>query len=377
MTLDLSVNHFPVSGFESTLQPIATKFLKRWGGLAKSADTGCLFSPKEKGGLELPSLVTLYKKLQVAKAAAYTCSRDPVVRAIATQETRKDATQTRPAFKPYQVIVAAMQKDPGATSKWVREQAKSRVEEGDTDARLRHSTSLSRQNRPLRDDSRAPQLWSVIVPTLPERVFRFALNSLTDTLPHIAILHLWRRITTPACISCVVRGKPSFMCWIPCPYVLSTWTTAMMQSSGASTTSWLASFLHLRASQQTCQTSPTPSHSKLPAQTDGQTLLSGLVEAHCYGIGRTGHFLSKHVVVKQIESKTFWPQRSLSAAITDGSEGLHQLQYSIVTEEDLRGRNVLLSICFTTTCLLKNCPAIVVWDRSAITIIELTVWTLL
>ena len=120
LTWDLSVNHFPVSWLESTLQPIATKFLKRWSGLAKSADTGCLFLPKEKGVLELPSLVTLYKKLEVAKAAAYTCSRDPVVRAIATQETRKEATQTR-LFKPYQVVVAAMQDDPGATSKQVRE----------------------------------------------------------------------------------------------------------------------------------------------------------------------------------------------------------------------------------------------------------------
>ena len=157
-----------MSWLESTLQPIATTFLKRWSGLAKSADTGCLFLPKEKGGLHLPSLVTLYKKLQVAKAAAYTCSRDPVVRAIATQETRKEATQTRPAFKPYQVVVAAMQNDPGTTSKRVRERAKSRVEEGDTNARLCHSTSLSRQNLPLRDDSRAQQLWSVIVPSLPE-----------------------------------------------------------------------------------------------------------------------------------------------------------------------------------------------------------------
>ena len=144
LTCDLSVNHFPVSWLESTLQPIATTFLKRRSGLAKSADTGCLFLSKEKGGLHLPSLVTLYKKLQVAKAAAYTCSRDPVVRVIATQETRKEATQTRPAFKPYQVVVAAMQEDPGATSKRVRERAKSQVEEGDTDARLCHSTCPGR-----------------------------------------------------------------------------------------------------------------------------------------------------------------------------------------------------------------------------------------
>ena len=132
LTWDLSFNHFLVSWLESTLQPIATKFLKRWSGLGKSADTRCLFLSKKKGSLELPFLVTLYKKLQVAKAAAYTCSRDPVVSVIATQETtQKEATQTSSAFKPYQVVVAAMQEDPGTTSKQVRKRAKSRVVEED------------------------------------------------------------------------------------------------------------------------------------------------------------------------------------------------------------------------------------------------------
>ena len=95
--------------------------MRRWSGLAKFADTGCLFLPKDKGSLELPSLVTLYKKLQVAKAAAYTCSWDLLVRVIATQETRNEATQAKSVFKPYQVVVAGMQEDPGATSKQVRE----------------------------------------------------------------------------------------------------------------------------------------------------------------------------------------------------------------------------------------------------------------
>ena len=170
--------------------------------------------------MELPSLVTLYKKLQVAKAAAYTYSQDPLVRVIATQETRKEATQTRSTFKPYQVVVAAMQENPGATLKQVRERAKSRVEEVDTDARLYHSTSLSRQNLPLRDDSRAPQLWSATIFTLTEQVLRFALNSLTDTLPHNANLHLWKRITTPVCILCVER-QTLLHVLNACPYALN------------------------------------------------------------------------------------------------------------------------------------------------------------
>ena len=40
-----------------------------------------------------------------------------------------------------------------------------------------------------------------------------------------------------------------------------------------------------------------------------------LVEAHCYGKGMTGQFLSEHVAVKQIEGKTFRPRRSSSVTI--------------------------------------------------------------
>ena len=57
-----------------------------------------------------------------------------------------------------------------------------------------------------------------------------------------------------------------------------------------------------------CQTLVTGSMRK-------EYLPSNLVEAHCYGKGMTGQFLSGHVAVKQIESKTFRPRRSSSVTI--------------------------------------------------------------
>ena len=76
----------------------------------------------------------------------------------------------------------------------------------DTETRFSHSTNLSVQNQPLKDNtSRAPRLWSFSVATLPERVFKFALNSLTDTLPHNANLHLWRKLPSPSCKLCGQR----------------------------------------------------------------------------------------------------------------------------------------------------------------------------
>ena len=84
------------------LQTLATQYLKRWSGLAKLADTGRLFLSKANGGLDLPALSSLYKKLHTAKAARYMCSTDPIVRSIATQETLRETGLKRPAFRPFQ-----------------------------------------------------------------------------------------------------------------------------------------------------------------------------------------------------------------------------------------------------------------------------------
>ena len=220
LTWDLSVHSFPTTWLQTTLQPIATRFLKKWSGLAKPADTGCIYLPKNKGGLELPSLVTLYKKLHVSKAAMYTCSRDPVVRAIASQETRKEATQLRPCFKPYQTVITAMQADPGVCRQKLSQQAKAIVEDGDTSVRLTHSTSLVKQNRPLHDNSRAPHIWSDTITSLPESVLSFALNALTDTLPHNSNLYLWKKIPSPLCN---LYGQQQTLLHIlnACPYALN------------------------------------------------------------------------------------------------------------------------------------------------------------
>ena len=82
--------------------------MKKWSGLAKTADPNKLFQPKANGGLDLPELTTVYKKLHTAKAANFMCSRDSMVRGIATQKTLQERHQKRPAFHPYTQVVEAM-----------------------------------------------------------------------------------------------------------------------------------------------------------------------------------------------------------------------------------------------------------------------------
>ena len=48
----------------------------------------------------------------------------------------------------------------------------------------------------------AAQNWSTAVFSLPEWVFKFALNAVTDTLPHNVNLFKWKKLSSPQCQLC-------------------------------------------------------------------------------------------------------------------------------------------------------------------------------
>ena len=56
----------PVSFLKCVIQSVATRFLKKRSGLARSANSSLLFLSRRRGGLGLPSLTVLYKKQQVS-----------------------------------------------------------------------------------------------------------------------------------------------------------------------------------------------------------------------------------------------------------------------------------------------------------------------
>lgn len=58
---DLSIADFSISWVEKNLDAMAVRFLKRWTGLAKHADTSHLYLTKSWGGLQLPFPSTIYK----------------------------------------------------------------------------------------------------------------------------------------------------------------------------------------------------------------------------------------------------------------------------------------------------------------------------
>ena len=63
----LMINNFPLTWTKNHLEMSATRYLKKWAGLTKSANPSLLYLPKESGGLNLPAITSLYKTLQVTR----------------------------------------------------------------------------------------------------------------------------------------------------------------------------------------------------------------------------------------------------------------------------------------------------------------------
>ena len=83
----------PVSWIKKTLDPLVTRHLKSWAGLARPADPGRLFLPQNAGGLNLSLPSDLYQKLQVGKASLLITSQDGDVNHAVNEGLRKELNQ--------------------------------------------------------------------------------------------------------------------------------------------------------------------------------------------------------------------------------------------------------------------------------------------
>ena len=130
-------------------------------------------------------------------------SSDSTIRAIATQDTLHESQLQRPSFHPHQEVVNVMKEDPGASKKKVISPVKAKIQAEDTAARRDHTTSLQVQGLTVREfEGNVAQNWSSAILSLPEWCFKFALNAVTDTLPHNANLVKWKKLSSSKCQLC-------------------------------------------------------------------------------------------------------------------------------------------------------------------------------
>ena len=113
LTWLLSIEEFPFSWVEKHLDPLASQSLKKWSGLARSANTVLLHLSGKDGGLNLPQLSSLHKRLQVSRQSHLLTSRDTCVRHMAEKALQKDLSLSRAKFRASKEVREAMCLDPG------------------------------------------------------------------------------------------------------------------------------------------------------------------------------------------------------------------------------------------------------------------------
>ena len=75
LSWDLSVHQIPLSWIERVLDPLVTKYIKKWSGLARPANPARLFLSKGAGGLGYTKMSVLYQKLHLSKQVQLMLSR--------------------------------------------------------------------------------------------------------------------------------------------------------------------------------------------------------------------------------------------------------------------------------------------------------------
>ena len=189
MTWPLLVEDLPITWLDHELQPLATKALKKWAGLAKSSNTSIPFLPVKRGGLALPSLVGLYKKQQAIRMVQHFRSNDPGVRKAADLRLREERERLRMKFRP--AVLVDRHLHAGYSQSRIGA-VKTTLREDEADERHERLCQLPSQGEMARTwEGKSPDLWVKAVQGLSPEPLKFALNASEslDTLPTNANLH--------------------------------------------------------------------------------------------------------------------------------------------------------------------------------------------
>ena len=203
LTWPLLVHEYPITWVERHIDALTTRYLKRWAGLAKSANTGLLNLPRSMGGLSLPLPSILHKKLQVSRQSQLLTSCDSCVRHLAERGLKHELTLTRKKFRPATIVRDTLIANPDHNCKSLSKAAKATVTDEANKNLLDNLQSLVKQGHMSRStDSKCASVWSETVQSLSDEQMRFSLNAAVDTLPHNANLYLWKKRDNPSCPLC-------------------------------------------------------------------------------------------------------------------------------------------------------------------------------
>ena len=203
LTWPLLIGELPTTWLEREMDSLVTRFLKKWSGLSKSANTALLYLPSPKGGLNLRLPSTLYKVLQVSRQSQLLTSNDHCVRHLAERNLKQELSRSRKKFRPATIVRSTLIDKPDHTRKSLTRAAKSKVLDTISCDYLNYLQSLDRQGQLSRSlHQKSASIWASVVQSLPESLMKFALNAAVDMLPHNSNLFLWKKKESPACTLC-------------------------------------------------------------------------------------------------------------------------------------------------------------------------------
>ena len=87
-----------ITWVKTYLEATATSYLKKWTGLTCSVDPTRLYLPKTNGGLILPAISQLYKKMHVSHAYQLITLQDPLTQHVARLQIEQEHDQQRAKF---------------------------------------------------------------------------------------------------------------------------------------------------------------------------------------------------------------------------------------------------------------------------------------
>ena len=199
----LLVESFPESWLEKELQPLATKALKSWAGLARHSNPSILFLPSKRGGLALPSLVSFHRKLQASRMAQLFMSSDLGVRKAASISLQEEKKSRRRRFKPASLVVSIREQCSKQNRKAVKGAVRTLLAEEEDDHRHQTLCRLPAQGEMARAwEESSPSTWMMAVKNLPPEPLKFILNASLNCLPTNSNLYLWGKRASATCHLC-------------------------------------------------------------------------------------------------------------------------------------------------------------------------------
>ena len=163
----LSTVEFPLRWVEHQLEPISTRFLKRWSGLSHCAATSSLHLLADHLGLGMPSLSTTFKTLHSSLLCQLlSSSSDERVRQLAEWKANRDINSSCYKFRASLSEVAIIDSSEVKTLQKSKKSVESQIEKGDIKSRLEHMTSCLVQRSAHHLPSMSGEsIWSKVVST--------------------------------------------------------------------------------------------------------------------------------------------------------------------------------------------------------------------